>query len=445
METMTMLGKTYTAIILALALVAGTATLTAASTSISQIDLSRDGSFTVLTIHGNGQLRYAHQSVEATGNKPFRVVVDCLAARHNLPRFQFTDLPPSIVTAVRTSQYSVTPEEVVRVVLDLAQESVYRVEAAGDVIKVYVSDQKTAPFPVWTSGAVSTPPSTESKPEPSVAVEKPARKPTVVAKTEQLGNKSTTKTTSPQVAKLPAPDNQAAKKPVPAQQLANDTIERAKAFAQVQSEPETKKVPTAVQKTKTEKAIPETSHKSTKDSPSSPAKKSPASVTPTSKATPTAPSPVVEGQDKELADAGSSAKKEKVDISRYRRATAKEAELKASKVVEFPKRMVIKYKKTNPRDPFEALIAPDDKSKNHVIDLNKAPNAEALQLVGILESVVGKDAALLQDRDGIGYILRAGDRVQNGYVAQIDENAVYFQINEYGWSRTLVKHMEKSK
>jgi hypothetical protein len=42
METMTMLGKTYTAIILALALVAGTATLTAASTSISQIDLSRE-------------------------------------------------------------------------------------------------------------------------------------------------------------------------------------------------------------------------------------------------------------------------------------------------------------------------------------------------------------------------------------------------------------------
>jgi hypothetical protein len=87
METVTMLGKTYTAIILALTLVAGAATMTAASTAITQLDLSRDGSFTVLTIHGSGQFRYAHQSVEATEGKPFRVVIDCLAARHNLPQF----------------------------------------------------------------------------------------------------------------------------------------------------------------------------------------------------------------------------------------------------------------------------------------------------------------------------------------------------------------------
>ena len=48
----------------------------------------------------------------------------------------------------------------------------------------------------------------------------------------------------------------------------------------------------------------------------------------------------------------------------------------------------------------------------------------------------------LPPTEHIGYILRAGDRVKNGYVAQIDKNAVYFQLNEYGWSRTVVKHME---
>ncbi len=486
-----MLGKTYTVIILALALVAGAATMTAASTAISQIDLSRDGSFTVLTIHGNGQFRYAHESVEATDSKPFRVVIDCLAARHNLPQFHFTNLPPSVVTAIRTSQYSVTPEEVVRVVLDLAQESVYRVEAAGDNVKVYVSDQKSAPFAAWTSGAVKTPPAetetvaaktTDQKPKPTVTAAKPsvtatapAKKPTVVAKAEQTGQKQTTKTTPPQVAKLPAPDNTGAKKPavatatpttpaakqdvaqkptaktppvkkpVPAQELAHDSIERAKAFAQIENTPKAKPTPSVNQKPKNDEVKPEASHKSTESTTPSPAKQTTPAVKPTVKPEqPAKPSPVANSEDTELADASAPAEKEKVDLSRYRRATAKEAEIKASKVVEFPKRMVIKYTKSNSRDPFETLIALADNQKR-IPDLNKPPNAEALHLVGILESVVGKDAALLQDRDGIGFILRTGDRVQNGYVARIDENAVYFQINEYGWSRTLVKHMEKSK
>lgn len=467
-----MLGKTYTAIILALTLVAGAATMTAASTAITQIDLSRDGSFTVLVIHGSGPLRYAHQSVEATDGKPFRVVIDCLAARHNLPWFNFTNLPPSIVTAIRTSQYSVTPEEVVRVVLDLAQESVYRVETAGDDIKVYVSDEKTAPFPVWTSGTVKTPLPEEpesaaaktspEKPKPTVvaakpstATETPVGKPTVAAKGTQTDNKSVTKSTPPQVAKLPAPDNTGAKtttaenppvrKPVPAQKLANDSIERAKAFAKVKETPKTTAAPTTAGEPKKDEAEPEPSHKTSKETQPTPADKTPASVKPTTTTPePAVPSSVAEDNDTELADADTPDEKEKVDLSRYRRASAKEAEIKASKVVEFPKRMVIKYTKGNSRDPFETLIALDDDQKKHVVDLSKAPNAEALHLVGILQSVVGKNAVLLQDRDGIGYILRSGDRVQNGYVAQIKEDAVYFQINEYGWSRTLVKHMEKS-
>ena len=70
---------------------------------------------------------------------------------------------------------------------------------------------------------------------------------------------------------------------------------------------------------------------------------------------------------------------------------------------------------------------------------------ETLNLVGILDAEEGKGSALLEDLDGIGYILKPGDRVQNGYVAQIDDQAIYFRINEYGWSRTIVKHMEKSK
>jgi hypothetical protein len=314
------------------------------------------------------------------------------------------------------------------------------------------------------------------KPKPTVTAKTPATKPTVVARTEKTGQKNETKTTPAQVAKLPAPDNKGAKaptvakttpkttkpavkqefaekptadktpvkKPVPAKELAHDSIERAKAFAQIQNAPKTKPTPTVNQKPKNDEAVLEVSHKTTKSSEPTQAKKTTPSVKPTTTSKTTQPSSVADNEDTELADAGTPAEKGKVDLSRYRRATAKEAEIKASKVVEFPKRMVIKYTKSNSRDPFEALIALAD-TKKRVPDLNKPPNAEALHLVGVLESVVGKDAALLQDRDGIGFILRTGDRVQNGYVAQIDENAVYFQINEYGWSRTLVKHMEKIK
>ncbi len=451
-----MLGKSYTATLLAMTLLIVTATA-AASTSINKLELARDGGFTILTIQGDDQIRYAHQSVEAKEGKPFRIVVDCLASRHNLPRFHFSNLPQSIVTSIRTSQYAVAPEEVVRVVLDLAEESVYRVETVGNTVRIYVSDQKNSVFDTWTSGGTVRPPqepkemakapvgaktepATQQKAVPSV------RKPVTVSEKEQSDKPSTS------IARIPAPDNTGGQdtKTAPKQvkqDLAKDSIQRAEAFAALKSVPKTKPTPSTSQtpqkqETDTEEQeTPATGAKKTpvrKDAPKQTSE--PAESEPTSKPVPTIPSPVAEDKDKELA--GADSEPEKIDISRHRRAEAKDAEMKSSQVVEFPKRLVIKYKKTSPRDPFETLIALESKKKRS-IDLNKAPYIEGLHLVGILEAVVGKDAALLQDRDGIGYILRTGDRVQNGYVAQIDESAVYFQINEYGWSRTVVKHMEK--
>ncbi len=457
-----MLAKTYTAALLVLGLLIVAAPATA-STAINKLDLERDGSFTVLTIHGDGQLRYAHESVEAKEGKPFRIVIDCLASRHNLPQFHFGSLPKSIVTSIRTSQYSVSPEEVVRIVLDLSEESVYRVEPTGGTIKVFVSDQKTAPFQTWTSGTKSTPQEESEKSEPMAKA--PTAKPKAPStKTSPASKPSTaSQETKPstEIAKIPAPDNQqastqkpavktekstakakpqtekkASDKAVSAQDLANDSIQRAKAFAVTQPKGGTKPKPSTEQEPVKDKADAEPPRKTSPETKKAP--KGDKAVPSTSE--PTAPSMVADDKDTELADAGT--EPDKVDISRHRRSAAKEAELKASQVVEFPKRMVIQYKKTNPRDPFETLIALNDGDKKRNIDLNQIPNIETLHLVGVLESVLGTDAALLEDRDGIGYILRTGDRVKNGYVAQIDDNSVYFQINEYGWSRTVIKHMK---
>ena len=118
--------------------------------------------------------------------------------------------------------------------------------------------------------------------------------------------------------------------------------------------------------------------------------------------------------------------------------------MKQTEVVQFPQRIVTKYSSGGSADPFKTLIDPTGISHGRV-DLGRIPNIETLHLVGILKADDGKSSALMEDIDGIGYILKPGNRVKNGYVASIDDHAIYFQIKEYGWSRTIVKHMENKK
>jgi Tfp pilus assembly protein PilP len=73
---------------------------------------------------------------------------------------------------------------------------------------------------------------------------------------------------------------------------------------------------------------------------------------------------------------------------------------------------------------------------------NRIPNVEGLKLVGVLESDGGANRALFEDKSGFSYILQTGDKVRNGYVLRVDEDQVYFQIFEYGWSRTVALTME---
>jgi hypothetical protein len=111
-------------------------------------------------------------------------------------------------------------------------------------------------------------------------------------------------------------------------------------------------------------------------------------------------------------------------------------------VAEFPKRLVIKYKAKDTRDPFRTLIN-DSKTDNNPL-ATRVPNVEGLKLVGIIEAGVGKsNQALFEDVDGYSYILKTGDKVKRGYVLRVEEDRVYFQIFEYGWSRTVALHIEE--
>ena len=580
-----MLGRYISAALLCLLAVLAGAVL-AAPTSITSLGLTHDGIFTVLTVTGNGPVRVAHQSVEAKEGKPYRIVVDCLAARHGLPRMEFSRLPKSVITALRTSQYAVKPEEVVRIVIDLAGEAVYRVETQGMTTKVYVSDPATQSITQWvstgTEGAteqarptapvttvVQNPvlsPTTQKKPSavalqnntstttankattlttpvasavtptPTAAktetiAQKPTQKtevatvakapqtvitpltttvtPTPTAtKTETIAQKPTQKaevttvakapqtaTTPPVMTVTPTPtaaktDKVSSKSPqqaelattmkpqqtLPAhatQDLAAQTATRAQAFASIKDKQTTPPAPGDIPTAKAvdvhketpaqakDAAVVEKRENVSREPTQSAASPDKAST----KAALIAPPLVKESKDKVLADvpeesAGTSDPEEDFmadnqvspadllpavnQTSRYRRDAAKGADLKQTLVMQFPQRMVTQYEEGDTRDPFESLIDITKLGKRNG-DVRRIPNIDALILVGVLESMEGRGAALMEDLDGIGYILKPGDRVQNGYVAQIDGQTVSFEINEYGWSRTVVKEMEKEK
>lgn len=132
---------------------------------------------------------------------------------------------------------------------------------------------------------------------------------------------------------------------------------------------------------------------------------------------------------------------DKKATSRFRRDAAS-AKMKGTMVAEFPQRLVIKYASKGNRDPFATLID-DTRVYNSPIE-ERVPNVEGLRLVGILESPeLDGNRALFEDKDGYSYILESGDKVRNGYVLRVDKDQVFFQIFEYGWSRTLALRIDE--
>ena len=132
---------------------------------------------------------------------------------------------------------------------------------------------------------------------------------------------------------------------------------------------------------------------------------------------------------------------QKPPTSRFRRSPTSPGKIKGTLVAEFPKRLVIKYRTGNNRDPFETLIN-DSKKYNNPVE-KRVPNVEGLHLVGVIEAEGGANSALFEDKSGYGYILSEGDKVQNGYVLRVEYDRVYFQIFEYGWSRTFALNIDE--
>ena len=516
------------------ALVLLASSLAAASSQVNNITLSHQNGYTQAQIDVDGTVRFSHQTEVAKDGKPFRIIVDILKAEHHLGAKKFVSLPKCAVLAIRTSQYAINPEAVVRVVFDMTQESSYRVESNQNSVTIVFPNKAAHKFANWSTSAevgamskakpktiVAAKDASAPTPKSSEPVAPHKKSPTEINsainkdRMVSLASKNPPPITKPEPTKPDPKSTQPVKAPplpistfTPGMGQFSDNNNWADLYKN--SPPQVKKTETTeVKKTKTNPSLASAN----KVAPpvvkpaSKPETKTASVVTPKAKTSPTVasvepatsitkqniPTPKVEpkkqavsktakqpakapstavakvdrpkdkskgnvkppassentmeksGKSSDNADSKTVAKVDNADsdkksTSRFRRNPAVSKKIKGTMVAEFPRRLVVKYKTKQYRDPFATLINEAHVSNSPIEQ--KVPNVEGLRLVGIIESDGGKNSALLEDANGYGYILKTGDRVKKGYVLRIQSDRVYFQIFEYGWSRTLALHLE---
>lgn len=439
------------------------------------------------TVSVDGPVRFQHEIVEPKDGRPYRVIVDILAATHELGKKNFVNLPEGPIERLRTSQYAVSPENIVRLVFDMKNAPVYTVTSEAGAVKVLFTDAGVKPFPTWSSSKYvasikesvhspepATPPSPEmpksapsraeqvnksieqdhlaslsadassdnqkaAKTTPSRTPEKaaetaePAKKSAKVPSTVAAAEKKATLASKPD--KPAVPNDQPASQDVKGQAKTDTFVgppAPATATAKknaVATKPATDKPATA---STGQKAMAEKVADKPKTAGDASTKTKTASVA--SKSTPKKP------ETKTVANAEADDDSNTTSTSRFRRNPAGQGKLKGTMVAEFPKRLVIKYNSGGTRDPFATLI--DDSRTNDNPIEGRVPNVEGLRLVGIIQSAGGTNQALFEDKDGYSYILKSGDKVRKGYCLRVEVDRVYFQIFEYGWSRTVALQIE---
>ena len=478
------------------------ALLLAASNIMADVDIERlnmvhRNGETALKIALDGVFQFSHETAEATPEKPFRVIVDIFPAVHKLEQKNFGNLPESIIRSIRTSQYSVNPDKIVRVVLDLNETVLYRTETVDNAIWVYIPDKTGPAFSEWSTADVNMPlvlaASADrvpgpARPEPAVTdkAEPPDPAPIPPSKAVEEEPAEPEKSDQPEPAppikkeKKIGPPELKKTKPVLAQETTEAkpapppapetvlryyrpykslSIDREIYLARLHPvrpiveppvelaghDPDTPEPMTADDEADTDDPMtPAPVPEVTREIPSMAGP-----VAPVTRPDPMDTIPVVASASTpapETAPAASPeetvAAKDTVEskpTSRFRRQPAFPAKLKGTIVAEFPQRMVIRYGAGKRRDPFRTLI--DDTKKSDSPIHKKIPDVETSRLVGILEASNGEYRALLEDFDGYGYILKKGDKIKKGYVSKIDASKAFFRLFEYGWSRTVALYL----
>lgn len=478
--------------------------VSSAVVTVDNVSLKKQGEFTELTIYASDVVEFDHQIVEPGAGKPYRVVIDLKDAYHKLPRYNFKDLPSETITSIRTSQFSVKPEKVVRIVLDVKGRVTYKVKRSRNYVTLVIATPDDTEFPFWCAQplseaekiqlALGTAPEsdqrevvsekTEATLEPAAereagAIEEPVLVSTAVSDESYDGPRlpvevqesqpkfsqepivtrmepvpdvveeqeavisHTLPESEPTEPEKPAYDVPRTDEPdiertvlatailsqLPVQTESEEPVVKAEVKTSGKAEEaESVPQPRITTEIKGDVSVKELTDSAAKLEPATPAD-DPGTDSGPADSKPKAPGTVPPRQ-----------KATQEENDEYRKNPDRPTKTTGTLADRFPKRKVIEYQSWGRRDPFTQLV---DRSRAGYMP-GEVPNVETLRLVGVLKARDGS-SALLEDYEGYGYILKDGDQVKNGYVVQIGQDKIIFQIKEYGWSRTIALRLETKK
>ena len=96
------------------------------------------------------------------------------------------------------------------------------------------------------------------------------------------------------------------------------------------------------------------------------------------------------------------------------------------------------YKAFNRRDPFRSLIVGDfEESEFDLVDIY------SVRLVGVLSGGTVR-FAMLEDNNGYGYIVKAGDPIQNGSIVSVGDRSLVAQVTMFGQSSSVTLLLENT-
>ncbi len=471
--------------------IVGLSTSLQAAVTVDNISLKKIDSFTEVTIYTSEPVEFTHEIVDPGAGKPYRVVIDIKNAQHELPRFNFTDLPSRTITSIRTSQFSVKPDKTVRIVLDVNGKVTYKTRSSGNKVTIALITPNDPEFPFWCAQPISETEklqlalSTPSKiveedfeEEPvlvsSAVSEKPKEGPKLPSWVKhQVQPRETEQEQSPATEETieKAEPEKEYKEPTLAMEIFQPEFE----MPDVELEPDLPELQASEnapveksEKAVVVKAVPEPEKESNDPVVVAQAEKEPVqSPIVEEKTVPVPKVPVVENKplhpagltdsavNKETGAQEHDIKKDlddsvpaetpkpnvpgkQPDDKEFRKNPDAPTRVSGTLADRFPKRKVVTYQSWGKPDPFAALIDSRGRSGDGPDEI---PDVETLRLVGVLQAN-DEASALLEDLEGYGYILKDGDPVKNGYVVQIGQNKIIFHLSEYGWSRTIALKIE---
>lgn len=491
-------------IICALALTVALSFSAQAESHVENISLKKQGEFVELTVYTDGPFVYSHSIVEAKAGKPFRVILDLKDCLHKLPQFNYRELPTETIDAVRTSQFQVNPEKVVRIVADVNRPVTYMVRQSQKRVTLVFAVPDEKEFQFWCAQPLSesekiklalAEPEGKEKIEPGVDPDEvladndsqaPAKgfKPPKTGEIKATEDKAKgfkprevkevtadTETKSGRISEvgLSAQERNSLKEKLA--QLKNsdekdkqDSEKTAvsekktqpKTYADASAKADKKQAPTV--KSETPKTVQKKQEKARQASPSKKVddKKTDSEASEKQELSDSQPvSPVLPGKNKfrkptspvkqppaknESEEQPEEGDKQKSDSKDMRKNPDRPPKTKGTLAAALPTREIVKYRSFGRRDPFMPLVS---KSASG-FQSGGLPDVETLRLVGILKGDRGS-LALLEDMEGYGYIVQDGDKVKNGYVVQIYQNKILFQIHEYGWSRSVALSIDSEE